>query len=693
MANWTAYYLSRVPKLRQSGAEWRCACPIHKGKRDSFSVNMETGMWRCHSECDEGGDAIRLEERLYSLSFKEAKNSVEKLVGNSVTTPSSKAGNTVQNKSLTFGRVIATYDYKDHLGELIYQVVRYEPKNFRQRRPDPESRDGWTWKLGSIDRMLYCLPEMINGPDPVIVVEGEKDVDLLRSWGFNATCNSGGAGKFTQDMANHFKGRKVVVIPDQDDKGIHHGKEVAAKSKFAGADVYILDLEEVKDVSDWAANGGSREALARLMEQATPYGRKIKKVEADPTSEGIPSNVYEMQQNYIILVGSDMIWDVRRARTVSQAEVKLAHAAEYLQWVKDPQTKRIDIERLVFKPQGCEEHEINTYKGLKIKPDANARCAKIISHLSLMCGGDPALIHWVTSWIAYPLQNPGSKMKTALVVFGGQGTGKSMLFEAVAKIYGEYGSIVGQTQIDSVYTGWASRKLFVIADEVLSQREARVIKNRLKSLITGDEIIIEEKYRQARTEQNSMNLVFLSNENTPVVLEQDDRRFTVVEFQAKQSKEYYAELADEINSGGIQGFLHYLLNYDLNGFTNHTPPFNTVARAELIDVSLEPQDKFFEMWEVGELPIPLSSAATNDLYEAFKVWCVESGEKWRIPTFTAFSRSVGKRYSQKRQLSLSDGRRATVVSPDGIEITSASAMSFRERLTGWLDSVKARKIT
>lgn len=689
MANWTAYYLSRVPKLRKSGAEWRCACPIHKGERDSFSVNMETGMWRCHSSCDEGGDAIRLEERLNNLSFKEAKKNVESLAGVATNTSSPAP----LSKSVTFGRVIATYDYKDHLGELIYQVVRYEPKNFRQRRPDPEGKDGWSWKLGSIDRMLYCLPEMINGSDPVIVVEGEKDVDLLRSWGFNATCNSGGAGKFTQDMANHFKDRKVVIVPDQDEKGIHHGKEVASKSKFAGAEVSILNLEDVKDVSDWAANGGSREAFSRLLDTATAYGRKTAKIEADPYSEGIPANVYEMQQNYIILVGSDMIWDVRRARTVSQAEVKLAHAAEYLQWVKDPQTKRIDIERLVFKPQGCEEHEINTYKGLKVKPDDNARYGKIVSHLSLMCGGDPALTHWVTAWLAYPLQNPGAKMKTSLVVFGGQGTGKSLLFEAVAKIYGEYASIVGQTQIDSVYTGWASRKLFVIADEVLSQREARVIKNRLKSLITGDEIIIEEKYRQARTEQNSMNIVFLSNENTPVVLEQDDRRFTVVEFQAKQSKEYYSELAEEINAGGIQGFLNYLLKYDLQGFNNHTPPFNTLARAELIDVSLEPQDKFFEMWEVGELPVPLCSAATTDLYEAFRVWCAEAGEKWRIPTFTAFSRSVGKRYPHKRQLSLSDGRRATVIGPDGNDITSSSAMAFRDRMTSWLDSVKARKVT
>lgn len=683
MANWTAYYLSRVPKLRKSGAEWRCACPIHKGKRDSFSVNMETGLWRCHSECDEGGDAYKLEMRLLNVNFPEAKRSVDGLSGQ------------VQEQSKNikqFGRIIATYDYKDENGVLVYQVVRYDPKSFRQRRPNPESRDGWDWSLGKIDRMLYRLPELLVAQDPVLIVEGEKDVDLLRSWGFNATCNSGGAGKFTQEMANHLKERKVVIIPDQDDKGIHHGKEVASKAKFAGADVYILDID-AKDVSDWAAeNGGDVSKFQALIDSAAPYGKKVKKIEADPHSEGIPANVYEMQQNYIILVGSDMIWDVRRARTVSQAEVKLAHAAEYTQWLKDPATKRIDIERLVFKPQGCAEHEINTYKGLTIKQNANSLCGRIISHLSLMCGGDPALTHWVTAWLAYPLQNPGAKMKTALVVFGGQGTGKSLLFEAVAKIYGEYASIVGQTQIDSVYTGWASRKLFVIADEVLSQRDARVIKNRLKSLITGDQIIIEEKYRQARTEQNSMNLVFLSNENTPVVLEQDDRRFTVVEFQNKQSKDYYEALAKEIENGGVNGFMHYLLNYDLAGFNSHTPPYDTAARAELIDVSLDPQDKFFDMWEVGELPVPLCSAATTDLYEAFRVWCTEAGEKWRLPTFTAFSRSVGKRYPQRKQLSLSDGRRATVISPDGSEVISASAMAFRERLTSWLDSVKARKV-
>src|SRR5262245_49591750 len=34
------------------------------------------------------------------------------------------------------GRVVAAYDYTDDKGELLYQVIRLEPKSFRQRRPN-----------------------------------------------------------------------------------------------------------------------------------------------------------------------------------------------------------------------------------------------------------------------------------------------------------------------------------------------------------------------------------------------------------------------------------------------------------------------------------------------------------------------------------------------------------------------------
>src|SRR5262245_63486625 len=60
------------------------------------------------------------------------------------------------------GRIVAAYDYTDDEGELLYQVVRLEPKDFRQRRPD--GKDGWTWSAGE-RRVLYRLPELVQFPD------------------------------------------------------------------------------------------------------------------------------------------------------------------------------------------------------------------------------------------------------------------------------------------------------------------------------------------------------------------------------------------------------------------------------------------------------------------------------------------------------------------------------------------------
>jgi hypothetical protein len=76
------------------------------------------------------------------------------------------------------GRILATYDYRDEKGVLLFEVVRLgNPKDFRQRRPDPAAKDGWNWRLGDIRRVLYRLPELLaaNPAEPVFVTEGEKD--------------------------------------------------------------------------------------------------------------------------------------------------------------------------------------------------------------------------------------------------------------------------------------------------------------------------------------------------------------------------------------------------------------------------------------------------------------------------------------------------------------------------------------
>jgi hypothetical protein len=77
--------------------------------------------------------------------------------------------------------IVKTHDYKDENGVLLYQVCRYEPKAFRQRRPD--GNGGWVWAAGD-RRVLYRLPDLLRYPDAtVFFTEGEKDADRIAELG------------------------------------------------------------------------------------------------------------------------------------------------------------------------------------------------------------------------------------------------------------------------------------------------------------------------------------------------------------------------------------------------------------------------------------------------------------------------------------------------------------------------------
>jgi AAA domain-containing protein len=145
-------------------------------------------------------------------------------------------------------RLVATYRYTDARGVLLYEVFRYDPKDFRQRRANGE------WKLGDAQRVLYRLPELLKYPDAtVFVCEGEKDCDHLASENHCATTISGGT-KWTPEIVAPLKGRDVVVLEDNDDDG--RAKALAAALALHGvaASIRIVslpDLPDKGDVSDW----------------------------------------------------------------------------------------------------------------------------------------------------------------------------------------------------------------------------------------------------------------------------------------------------------------------------------------------------------------------------------------------------------------------------------------------------------
>jgi putative DNA primase/helicase len=211
-------------------------------------------------------------------------------------------------------------------------------------------------------------------------------------------------------------------------------------------------------------------------------------------------------------------------------------------------------------------------------------------------------------------------------VHGPQGAGKNLFFEAIMRIYGEYGDVLDQSAVEDKFNDWASRKLFMIADEVVARSDVYHIKNKLKALITGDRIRINPKNFAAYWERNHMNLVFLSNEAMPVVLEEDDRRHCVIWTPGKARADYYAAVRDEIANGGIEALHHYLLHLDLGDFGPGTPPPVNDAKVELIQLALDSPLRFYDDLVRGDIPkVEPIPGLTTDWYELYRVWCGKHG--------------------------------------------------------------------
>lgn len=173
------------------------------------------------------------------------------------------------NPAAPTSRIVAEYDYVDEDGELLYQAIRYAPKTFRARRPD--GKGGWEWSISGVSRVLYRLPELLAA-DPhetVFVVEGEKDADRLASLGCVATTNIFGAGKWRDEYSETLRGRSVVILPDNDEVGRTHARQVAASLRDVAGSVKVVELPNLPnkgDVSDWLDAGGTVERLRAVVE-------------------------------------------------------------------------------------------------------------------------------------------------------------------------------------------------------------------------------------------------------------------------------------------------------------------------------------------------------------------------------------------------------------------------------------------
>ena len=273
--------------------EMSSAAELRYGSHGSFSVDLRNGTWYDH-EVEEGGGVLDLVTRETKLEGAERLDWLK---------THGFLYETIQSNGAQQPRpsIIATYDYQDEGGNLLFQVCRFEPKDFRQRRPD--GNGGWVWSVKGIKAVPYRLPQVLENDDKVIcIVEGEKAADRLWKLGIPASCSPGGAGKWREELNEFFRGADVVIIPDYDPQKKHpktkepifhpdgrpvlpgqdHADcrgQIVVRASRRGCGVLELWKHWEKmplkgDVYDWISHGGTAEQLYALIDKTQDWSQE-----------------------------------------------------------------------------------------------------------------------------------------------------------------------------------------------------------------------------------------------------------------------------------------------------------------------------------------------------------------------------------------------------------------------------------
>lgn len=248
-----------------------------------MSVNLDKQVWTCYAGCG-GGSVIDLLSKLDGVSIRDfcVREGIGKDDG-VARKPFSASRSFFKRRSEAEkpqkpaaskdkSEIDKIYSYQDALGHEVYQVVRFKPKDFRQRHKE---NNEWVWSMQNVERVLYHLPEVLQSPS-VYVCEGEKDVDSLIALGIMATCNVGGAGKWLESYSAYLAGKDVVICGDNDEPGQAHVRQVFDSVAGKAKTVKVIKLPKTaKDVSEFIATfkdpSHAKRALDDLRDEAHPF--------------------------------------------------------------------------------------------------------------------------------------------------------------------------------------------------------------------------------------------------------------------------------------------------------------------------------------------------------------------------------------------------------------------------------------
>lgn len=236
--------------------------------------------------------------------------------------------------------------------------------------------------------------------------------------------------------------------------------------------------------------------------------------------------------------------------------------------------QRRQLEGIVFAPGKVTPGQYNLWRGFAVNPK-EGDCSLYLKHIrDIICSGDENIYNYVIGWMAHSVQNMDNLVGTAIVLKGKQGAGKGIFVREFGRLFGGHFTHISQSShLTGKFNAHLKQTIVLFADEACWGGDKQA-EGPLKALITEPTLLIEGKGQDPITVKNHVHVLVSSNNDWVVPCGPEERRFLVVEVSDRraQDSEYFGAIQEQMDKGGREALLHYLMNYELKGVDLRTFP-------------------------------------------------------------------------------------------------------------------------
>ena len=586
----------------------------------------------------------------------------------------------------------AYYDYKNSDNQTCFFVRRYEPytpgNDSPKKKIAPYSYDliSATWKCGwwEKDRPLFHEERLLNSQNTVIILEGEKTTQIAKKLfpKYDAVSWSGGSKAMSLTTYAALKDKKVILFPDHDKPGLEAMHEVAKilLEEDITDDVSLVKLpKELPDGWDVAdplnIAGTTYEGILNNHYEYDPdehskvwdkINKREEKKESKITAADIGQDLTYVQANDMYhQKGTTIFLNSQQINNMNKHKIKGGTLTDML--LKDPDFAKADtfitsakyppglmkITKPGVVPLINKGTVLNIYIPNYLEPKAGD--VQFIIDFYIWLVGEK---NWKTveQWIAYNIQQPGIKIKWALVLVSAiEGTGKGMLARMISRILGAENVIENANYkhlINTHSTLLVGTQVLVLNEVSLGDFKSKNEgTNALKNFVADDVYTCNFKGKTMVILANLTNIILFSNDITVLGVKNGSRRYFFLNINKleediikKTDEGFFKKAWDFIDSdAGASALIHHFANVvkieDKSIFQKRAPI--TKDLEELIEQSKHPMQKVLE----HDLTRPdlmsrkifdhtfTGLITFNDLNERLRTTDKDDTEQYKWPTY------------------------------------------------------------